>query len=233
MKINIVLLFLVATILSCGFKHVKENSENQTEVTGEFGMSQKVTYAQLETKILGPKCLRCHSDAGGNQGSLNLESYDQTKAHLDSIKQRVLVDQSMPPKSPLSSGEKSLLNNWLLNEVATNGQSSTPVKIAVLWPRIRDEIIQNHCLQCHSPPGTNTSEDRISTMEAGLDLTNVTVVREKADLIFKRTIIVGDMPLKPFPNLNDQEKKLLTQWMIDGMKDEELPPVDSTEEKIP
>ncbi len=233
MKINISLFLLVATLLSCGFKHAKDNNENQTEVTGEFGMSQKVTYSQLESKILGPKCLRCHSDAGGNQGSLNLESYEQTRGHLESIKQRVLVDQNMPPKSPLSSGEKSLLNNWILNEISTNGQSSPPVKISVLWPRIRDEIIQNHCMQCHSPPGTNTTEDRMSTMEAGLDLTNLSIVREKADLIFKRAIIIGDMPLSPFPNLNDQEKKLLAQWMIDGMKDEVLPPADNLEEKIP
>jgi hypothetical protein len=70
-------------------------------------------------------------------------------------------------------------------------------------------------------------------MEAGLDLTNLSVVREKADLIFKRAIIVGDMPLKPFPPLNDQEKKLLSQWMIDGMKDVELPTEKNPEEKIP
>jgi uncharacterized membrane protein len=70
-------------------------------------------------------------------------------------------------------------------------------------------------------------------MEAGLDLTNLSIVREKADLIFKRAIIIGDMPLSPFPNLNDQEKKLLAQWMIDGMKDEVLPPADNLEEKIP
>ena len=233
MKINTILFFLIATLFSCGFKHTKDTGDNLAEVTGEFGMSQKVTYSQLEAKLLGPKCLRCHSDAGGNQGSLNLESYDHTRAHLESIKQRVLVDQNMPPKSSLSNGEKSLLNNWIMNEIAINGQNTTPVKVAVLWPRVRDEIIQNHCLQCHSPPGKSTSEDRVSTMEAGLDLTNLAVVREKADLIFKRTIIIGDMPLKPFPNLSDQEKKLLAQWMIDGLKDEELPPTQSPEEKTP
>lgn len=231
MKINIIFLLMMTTLLSCGFKHSKDNGDSQTEFSGDFGMSQKVTYTQLETRVLGPKCLRCHSDAGGNQGSLNLETIDQSRAHLESIKQRVLVDQNMPPKTPLSSGEKAMLNNWIINELASNGQGPTPVKIVVLWPRIRDEIIQNHCIQCHSPPGRSMSEDRISTMEANLDLTQVSVVREKADLIFKRVIIVGDMPLKPYPNLNDQEKKLLSQWMIDGMLDVEVPPADSSEEK--
>jgi uncharacterized membrane protein len=232
MKTSIVFFFLISTIASCGFKHVKENAFEQTEINGEIGMSQKVNFAQLQAKVLGPKCLSCHSDSGGNQGGLNLESYDETRAHLESIKQRVLVDQNMPPKAPLSSGEKTLLNFWILNELATNGQTSTPVKLAVLWPRVRDEIIQNHCILCHSPPVTGENGDRISTMEAGLDLTNLNIVREKADLIFKRAVIVGDMPLRPFPKLNDQEKKLLSQWMIDGMKDEELPPAKSPEEQL-
>ncbi len=233
MKKNVIFLILIATIASCGFKHVKENIGDQTEINGEIGMSPKVTYTQIQTKILGPKCLRCHSDAGGNQGSLNLESYEQTRASLESIKQRVLVDQNMPPNAPLNNGDKTLLNFWILNEVATNGNSSTPIKAVVLWPRVRDELIQNHCLLCHSPPVTGANGDQISTMEAGLDLTNLSVVREKADLIFKRAIIVGDMPLKPFPPLNDQEKKLLSQWMIDGMKDVELPTEKNPEEKIP
>jgi uncharacterized membrane protein len=216
-------------LTGCGFRHLK-SSDGDDSTIGQTNLSAPASFSQIQAKIIAPKCLQCHSDAGGNQGSVNLESYDQVVRHLDGIKQKSLIDQTMPPSGPLSVGEKGLLKSWItsgapLNENGTgeSGQNTTRINIPIKWQRIKNEIIDNHCLQCHSPPTTDQSADQISTMEAGLDLTSLAVVREKADLIFKRAIILSDMPLQPYHPLNAQEKALLTQWMIDGMQEDPAP----------
>jgi uncharacterized membrane protein len=139
----------------------------------------------------------------------------------------------MPPKYPLSNNDKTILSNWINNEILTSGTVVLQKKNTIKWSRIRDEIIVSRCIECHSPPPPNPSEGNISTMEAGLDLTKLEVVRAKADLIFKRVVIIGDMPLKPYPALNEQEKKLISQWMIDGMEDDEVKVDETAGEKLP
>lgn len=70
------------------------------------------TYAKVQS-ILTTKCSssRCHGSAGARGGTV-LETYDQTKAKADRIKQRSLVEKTMPPAAPLSSNEMAVLQCW-------------------------------------------------------------------------------------------------------------------------
>jgi uncharacterized membrane protein len=92
----------------------------------------------VNTKILTPRCLKCHSDAGGNQGSLNLESYDQVSRHLESIKNRTIIDNSMPPKMPLTANEKVVLQNWINSELSKNGSDHQEEKVKIKFSRIKN-----------------------------------------------------------------------------------------------
>jgi uncharacterized membrane protein len=210
---------------SCGFRHIKSHAVEDNAKTEQISLTTPASFDEIQKKIIGPKCLQCHSDFGGNKAGVNLESFEQVEKYLNGIKQRSLVDLNMPPSEPLSKMEQSLLQSWINKEFSgkIETKETTPVKMIVKWQKIKNEIIDKHCLICHSPPTTEASGDKISTMEAGLDLSSLDVVREKADLIFKRAIILHDMPLQPYPPLNEQEKMMLSQWMIEGMAEDIQP----------
>ncbi len=221
-------ILILFTFQSCGFRHLKDGSDGENvEVSAQSELTTSVYYATIEKKILAPKCLSCHSDAGGNLGGVNLETYEEALKHIGAIKQKSLIEKSMPPKNPLNNSEKNLLGSWIssgapfdeTNQMPSTNQNTTN-KITVTWSKIRNKIIENHCIQCHSPPILNPTTDTVSTMEAGLDLTKFEVVKDKSDLIFKRIVISNDMPLRPYPPLSNYEKKLITEWMISGMPDD-------------
>jgi uncharacterized membrane protein len=71
------------------------------------------TFVNVKT-IVAEKCSTagCH-DAGSAGGGIVLETYDQIRARSDRIRQRVIVDRTMPPGSPLSSTEVAILKCWI------------------------------------------------------------------------------------------------------------------------
>jgi uncharacterized membrane protein len=89
----------------------------------------------------------------------------------------------------------------------------------IYWSDIKNQIIDNHCLLCHSPTPIDPTPDNMSTMEAGLDLTNLDVVKANAAKIFARVVIDNDMPLRPYLPLDKEEKEILAKWIINGMKE--------------
>lgn len=109
--LRISLLVLVTNLfLSCNFeteKTVADTSAGSVDKT-------LLTYANVNTNIMQPKCISCHSAAGGNGGGVNLETYATVKAASAKIKS-VTVDGTprMPPGGPLNSTLKELLGNWI------------------------------------------------------------------------------------------------------------------------
>lgn len=53
----------------------------------------------------------CHNSTGA--GGVVLTTYDQIKAKLDRVKQRVLVDKTMPPNGALTTSELSIIQCWI------------------------------------------------------------------------------------------------------------------------
>jgi uncharacterized membrane protein len=211
-------LFFLLQLIGCGFRHQKAQPA-ETNLNGEnqVSLETKMTYKQIQEKVIAPKCLRCHSSSGGNSGGVNLETLELLSKYGPKINQVALVNQTMPPEHPLSSVEQGMLKNYLSNQViipVTIPATNPEVKVGLKWSRIKSEILEKHCLVCHSTEGMQA---------AGLDLSSLNAVREKAELIFKRAIIQKDMPLQPYPPLNDEERKLLVDWMMDGMQEDQAP----------
>lgn len=53
----------------------------------------------------------CHNSTG--VGGIVLQTYDQVKANTDRIRQRVLVDKTMPPNGALNSSELNIIQCWI------------------------------------------------------------------------------------------------------------------------
>lgn len=81
-----------------------------------FGLAAAaVTYATSLGTLLNDKCAACHGVGTVNAPQFRSDSYDLAttgvSAKADSIKKRT-QDDTMPPKSPLTSAEKDIITLW-------------------------------------------------------------------------------------------------------------------------
>lgn len=60
----------------------------------------------------------CHNSTG--VGNTVLQTYDQIKAKVDRITQRVMVEKTMPPNGSLTASEMSILTCWIENGALNN-----------------------------------------------------------------------------------------------------------------
>lgn len=83
-------------------------SENASQ-----GTTTPVTYAQVNAQIFTPICLRCHSNATGNNGGVNLETYQSVLNNL--TRATNAIDTNVMPFDgpPLSQDLKNLLHQWI------------------------------------------------------------------------------------------------------------------------
>jgi len=204
--IVILLLFLAA----CNYSKVKTKEDPS-------GLGGAESTAQPDFKavqsVLGPKCVACHSNDGGNQGGTNLETYPAVRAKLNRVLYRSLESMDMPPRKPLSEREMTLLRNW-----ADSGAPETVIGIGekpsdnieagpTNWAKIKDRIFAAKCTTCHQAPHP----------EGGLDLTDLAQVRGKSPSIFDRVIVKQDMPLAPYPAVTPRERRVMLKWFDAGM----------------
>jgi len=78
------------------------------------------TYTAVKPIIAG-KCntAGCHN-AGSAAGATVLETYDQVKALAGRIKQRAIIDKTMPPGNPLTSADIAVLTCWINSGTPNN-----------------------------------------------------------------------------------------------------------------
>lgn len=78
------------------------------------------TYSAVKP-IVATKCntTGCHNAASA-AGSVVLETYDQVKALASRIKQRALVEKTMPPGTPLTTSEIAILTCWINSGTPNN-----------------------------------------------------------------------------------------------------------------
>ena len=71
--------------------------------------------------VIAAKCASagCHNAASAAGGAV-LETYDQVKAKADRIKQRAIIDKTMPSDKPLSANEMAALKCWLSSGAPNN-----------------------------------------------------------------------------------------------------------------
>lgn len=76
--------------------------------------TEKVDFSVVMEKVMVKNCLNCHSNAGGNRGGLNLETYEDVIAVAAEIKDLV-SSRTMPPRrmTALTDQQIQLLVEWI------------------------------------------------------------------------------------------------------------------------
>lgn len=208
MRVGVLALALLSA--ACNYNHMKNPGGKKDIDSGSFSAPD---YLTVQTILLGPKCLNCHSSGGGNKGGANFETYANVRAQLSQIANRTLEVKDMPPKEKLSEAELQILRNWLdvgaPEQKVAEGEKPDPTleRPPINWQKVSQKIFSGKCFACHAEPAP----------QAGLDLTSHKVVKEKAQLIFKRVIIDQDMPIAPYPALSPRERRVLLKWFDLGM----------------
>lgn len=197
-----------AFALGCNYNHVKSSPSQNTG--GPQVTSMSLDFLTLQSTVLNSQCLRCHSSAGGNQGGLGLENYQQIRANLNKIYYRAIEKKDMPPSS-MPPEQFEMLKNWLEAgaPLKSASQNSGPIKGAITWQVVQKQILGSSCLDCHS--GANP--------DGKLQLDSAEVVRKNINAIFEAAIIKQTMPLEPYPALTEGQKQALMKWISQGMPD--------------
>jgi uncharacterized membrane protein len=213
-------------LASCSYKVEKEKEETLKLDTSSLG------FAQIRSLALGPKCSRCH----GNDDWMN--SYPAAKAAAQDISDRVQgigPNRPMPPASatPLTATEKAAIVAWVaagapefpgqapveqpVNPPPVEPPPVTPPPVepppsepppveppppALNFALIKAKVFDAKCMRCH---------------KAELDTYENTRPFIK-DIEFRIQDIGGEFQMPPpnRPQLTDQEKNLVLEWIRSG-----------------
>jgi hypothetical protein len=93
-------------IASCAYYNEKNPGDPST-IT-----AQTVSWQRVSTEFFQPRCAICHGQGGAN---INVSDYNAVLRQINRIQQAVLVKKSMPPDSPLTTYEQTLLSVWIAN----------------------------------------------------------------------------------------------------------------------
>ncbi|MGZ3723223.1 MAG: hypothetical protein ACXVA9_09850, partial [Bdellovibrionales bacterium] len=92
---NKVLIAIFILLAGCNYNHVKEAPADAAALSAEKMATPD--YKTIQAAVIGPQCLNCHSNAGGNKGGTNLEDYSHVRSLLARIAYRTLEAKDMPP----------------------------------------------------------------------------------------------------------------------------------------
>lgn len=222
---KILLLFICFGGFGCNYSLSKISAAQKGD--GGFGSIEAlppgtlVSYQVIAASIMQPKCLECHSSAGGDDGGINLETYENIAANLGIIKSEV-QSNSMPKNRPmLTAKEKEILFTWIDNGGPRN---NTPTQTPIIPPveppvpptepdvqfisyeMVNTQVIAPRCLGCHSVEGGNRGDLNLETYE--------NVVGSLSDV--EESIISGSMPRPRSRPLTPEQKELILKWISRG-----------------
>jgi uncharacterized membrane protein len=92
--------------------------------------AQTTNFATIQSEIIKPNCVMCHSGTSGNQGGVNLETYASVKTFSSRIKDTI-VKGTMPPGRPLAKNQQQALISWIDN--------GAPETVTLEAPSLEDE----------------------------------------------------------------------------------------------
>lgn len=102
-------LLAVAPLSGCNFKEEKDDTTDTVTVDP----ATPVSFAEIQTQVLEPYCISCHSSGGGNQGGVNLDGYAAAKAKAADIKLATVDSTRMPKGGSMSADLRALLEAWI------------------------------------------------------------------------------------------------------------------------
>lgn len=209
---KVLALVILILLAGCNFNRPKGPGDGKGRPPGQKPDVGPVDFATVQSTVIAPKCASCHSNAGGNAGGANLETYANVKALVDRIQYRSLVKKDMPPVA-LSSAESNVLAAWIEQgapEIVEGGSQKPEPDLEneiVNFTLVKDKIFAKRCLACHTGPDADD----------GVDLSDLPTVRFKANRIFQRIFVTKDMPIPPSPGLTPAERRTLLKWFDLGM----------------
>lgn len=184
--------------------------------------ADELDFALVNEKIFKPSCVGCHSEAAGNSGGVNLESYESVFEHVPQIKMEV-TGGMMPPKSELSEKQTRLLADWI--DAGALERAGDPVSAppptptsppptpppapeVVTFSTVREKVLKTNCIGCHSEAAGNMGDVNLETYPSVFE---------------KRTVLLevvgeGRMPPKKKTPLTVEQKRLFLLWLNQGAK---------------
>lgn len=104
----------------CNFKDEKTSGDEEEDTTPDTGTSTdpgsgdttKISFADIQTQILKPSCIVCHS-AAAPSGGVALDSYAKVKAEIAAVKKTTIDEKTMPQGGSLSASKLQLLKTWI------------------------------------------------------------------------------------------------------------------------
>ena len=202
-------LILTALIFcGCGLSESKSSLKfTQSGITtlDTLPPSSTLSYAEIHSAIIKPQCLRCHSIDGGDEGGINLETFENLTASLDLVRAEVLSDSMPLGASKLSANQKEIFLKW----IDAGGPLNAPVKPEVefiSYEMVNTKVIQPRCLNCHSNAGGNRGDVNLETYEKVVELASTIEVE----------ITNGSMPRPRNKPLTQEQKDLILKWIANG-----------------
>lgn len=213
------ILILLLIISSCNYK-IDKSKLDDVQVSDE--MLNIVSYKQLRSEVLIPKCLSCH----GNSGGVNLETYESTFKHFADIRRSSLQTKTMPkaPVSPLDSRQMEVLTAWIEAGGPEKPRNSDPPDTQENEPqsgfiKIKQEIIDPKCLFCHMP-GEHAGHIPLNTREDLLNSSlNLLVPGNSDQSLFYTITGPGAMNMMPpigVEPLTETQRDMIKVWIQDG-----------------
>lgn len=201
-------LILAILLSSCAYRVEKES-----EPTARLN-ANAVGFSEVQAAILGPKCARCHGWVA---------SYDEVVANLDELSARVQSGDPgfmMPPpgRGTLTAEEKAALQGWIERGAPRfaegGGESRPPEPIPDPLPppapatpglnfaHVQEKVLTPKCARCHG--GMMGSYESV--------VANLTEIESRVRSAFE----FDQMPPARAPQLNEEEKNLLLDWIKAG-----------------
>lgn len=210
---------ILLVISSCNYKIDKGELE-YSEPSDE--MLNTISYKQLRSEVLVPKCLSCH----GNSGGVNLETYESTYKHLADIHRSCLQTKTMPkaPVSSLDSRQVEVLTAWIEaggpeNPRNTDAPDTDETESTSGFNKIKQEIIEPKCISCHMP-GEHAGHIPLNTKDDLLNSSLNLLVPGKPDASLFYTITgPGAMNMMPpigVEPLTDIQREMIRVWIQEG-----------------
>lgn len=221
---SIRLLALLASMLlvSCSYKVEKQGDATAIKPSSE--LVARMSFAEVYTRVLQPKCISCH----GTQGGVNLENHASALSVLEGIRKSTLVERRMPkaPTPALDKDELEILAAWVEAggpELPRNGgPGTTPLPVLEAnFASIKANVLVPKCISCHGPGGEAARVPMV-TLDDLLNSPLEIVIPgnpEESGLIL--SVLPGARKIMPpvssgMSALKPEEIKVLEEWIRNG-----------------
>lgn len=208
-----------SVLVSCDYK-AQKSGMGDGDVPIEAADFHEPDFNVIMTKVIKPRCLECHSAAGGNKGGLNFESYEVVYRSRHVSKSSIEINSMPQNRAPLSPDQKRLFLTWL-QDGAPEKRGVKPISnpippnqdLPLNYATVSKLVIADKCLTCHSAanpkgkcPSSPNPEEKVKLESYADVLKNVSCIGKDVE--------EGSMPKRD--SLSEWQKDLILGWLAIG-----------------